>query len=181
MTAAHLTSIAAIRAFQGSLGRFQGSARDALVLLALEARRALEWLEADRTHYWPREVRKASDAVSEARLALDRCRVAVATDEHRACYEERKALEAAKRRLVIAEAKVIAVRRWRVELAKELEAFDVERTKLEHYLDFDLAKATAALVRMAEALEQYTEQSAPQRSAPQNEVSGEPKTCSSAT
>jgi hypothetical protein len=175
MTTANLTSVAAVRAFRGSLHEFEGAARDALVKLAMEARRALEWLEADRTQYWPREVRKATDNVAEARLAFDRCRISVAADEHRECYEERKALEAAKRRLALAEDKVVAVRRWRIELAKELEAFDVERAKLERYLEFDLAKAMAALERMAAALDQYIEQSQPQRGA-----LGESE-CSSAT
>ena len=175
MTAANLTSIAALREFKGALGQFEMSARDALVQLTLESRRALEWLEADRAHYWPREVRKASDSVNEARLAYDRCRVTVAGEE-RACYDERKALEAAKRRLALSESKVVAVRRWRNELVKELEAFDVERAKLERYLDFDLAKAIAALERLAQAIDQYVEQTALVHQPPE-----EPKSCSSAT
>ena len=158
---ANLTSVDAVRSFKTSLTQFEAAVRDALVQLTLEARRPLDWLEHDRTQCWPREVRKAADVVSEARLALDRCQITVAVDEHRSCYDERKALEKAKQRLQLAEGKVVAVRRWRTEIAKELEAFEVQRAKLEHYLDHDVSRAIAVLDRMAEALDQYIEQRQP--------------------
>jgi hypothetical protein len=138
--------------------QFDAAARDALVQILLEARRPLEWLEHDRAQYWPREVRKAADAVAEARLALDRCQISISGDDQRSCYDERKALEKARRRLALAEEKVGAVRRWRVEMSQELEAFDVEASKLQHFLEFDLSRAMAVLDRMAESLDQYLEQ-----------------------
>ena len=117
--------------------------------LELEARRPEEWIEHDRTRYWPRQVQQASDAVSEARLALQRCELTIDGDSGRSCYDERKALEKAKRRLNQADAKVQAVRRWRLQIRKEVEAFEVQAARLQQYLESDFARALAALDRMA--------------------------------
>jgi hypothetical protein len=98
MTSANLTSIDAIATLRAALIEFRAGASDALVQLTLEARRAGPWIEQDRAQYWPRQVQRASDALSEARLALQRCELSIDGDDSRSCYDERKALEKAKRR-----------------------------------------------------------------------------------
>jgi hypothetical protein len=157
--AANLTSIDTLRALQGTLQQFDAKVRDAIIQLNLAARRPLEWIEHDRSQYWPREVRKAVDAVSEARLALARAQATIDPNDHRSCYEERKQLDKAKRRLELAESKVVAVRRWKLELRKEVEELEVQSAKLQQYLESDLVAAIAALARMAEALDRYVQPS----------------------
>ena len=157
---ANLTSIEAIANLKAALVEFSASASDALVQLGIEARRPEAWIEQDRAHYWPRQVQRASDAVSEARLALQRCELTIDGSE-RSCYDERKALEKAKRRLNEAEAKVAAVRRWRVEIRKEIEAFEVQAAKLQQYLESDFSRGLAALDRMADALARYVQTGGP--------------------
>lgn len=157
--AANLTSIDSLRALQGTLQQFDAKVSDAIIQLNLSARRPLDWIEHDRSQYWPREVRKAVDAVSEARLTLARAQATIDPNDHRSCYEERKQLDKAKRRLELAESKVVAVRRWKQELRKEVEELEVQSAKLQHYLDSDLAAAMAALVRMADALDLYIQPS----------------------
>jgi chromosome segregation ATPase len=126
--------------------------------LTMEARRPGDWIEHDRTQYWPRQVQRASDAVTEARLILQRCELTIDGSE-RFCYDERTILEKAQRRLHEAEAKVAAVKRWRVEIRKEIEAFEVQAAKLQQYLESDFTRGTAALDRMTAALDQYVQQS----------------------
>jgi hypothetical protein len=157
--AANLTSIDAIAALKSALQQFDAKVRDAIIQLNLSARRPLDWIEHDRSQYWPREVRKAIDAVSEARLTLARAQATIDPNDHRSCYEERKQLDKAKRRLELAESKVAAVRRWKLELRKEVEELEVQSAKLQNYLDSDLSAAVLALGRMADAVDRYVQPS----------------------
>src|SRR5262245_3328400 len=106
---ANISSIDAVRGFHEALVQFEADVQDALGLLELESRRPLEWIEHDRSRYWPREMHKASDAVNEARLAVERCELAVNPADRQISYEARKALEKAKRRLRLTEAKIETV------------------------------------------------------------------------
>ena len=161
MTTANVNSIDAPRQFRAALVRFVAEVEAALVTLDLEAHRSIEWIEGDRPRYWRQEARKASEAVGEARVALERCQVRISGEDTKYCYDERKALEKAKRRLQMAEEKVQAVRRWRVELHKAVEDLQVQLARAKHYLETDMTKAIAALDRIAAALDRYAEQSTP--------------------
>ena len=161
MTSANLTSTDALAAFKAALIQFATAASDAVVQLNLQARRPIEWIDHDRAQYWPRQVQRAADAVSEARLALQRCELTIDGDSGRSCYDERKALEKAKRRLQESEEKVQAVRRWRALIRKEIEEFEVQAARLQQYLDSDFTRSLAALDRMAAALDQYVQPGGP--------------------
>ena len=160
-SSANVANIEAVRATRQALRQFADDVNNALVTLDLEARRPIEWIEHDRTQYWPREVRKASDWVSEARLALQRCELTIDSDHRKTCYDERKQLEKAKRRLYLSEDKVRAVKRWRLEVRKEVEEFQVQVAKLQRYLETDFERALAVLDRMAQALDRYVQVQAP--------------------
>jgi hypothetical protein len=158
---ANVTSIDAPREFRAALVRFVAEVEAALAALGLEAQRPIEWIEGDRPRYWRQEARKASEAVAEARVALERCQVRISGEDTKYCYDERKALEKAKRRLQAAEEKVQALRRWRVELHKVVEDLQVQLARTKHYLESDLTKALATLDRIAVALDRYAQQSTP--------------------
>ena len=158
---ANLTNIAAVRALREALSAFRHGVGDALVALDLEGRRPIEWIENDRTRYWPAQVQKASNELAEARLALQKCELTIDGEDARYCYDERKALEKAKRRLELCEEKVRAVKRWRMRIHKEVQEFQVQLAKMQGYLDNDLESAMAGLSRMAAALDQYADTSAP--------------------
>ena len=159
--AANITSIDAVRVLKAALQQFEADVNDALTILDLECRRPTDWIENDRTRYWPREVRKATDALSEARGALQRCELTGDAHEHRSCHDEKKALEKAKRRLRLCEEKVQAVQRWKGKVRKEVEEFHVQIAKLKQYLDTDLLRAMTTLERMAESLARYVQQIGP--------------------
>lgn len=152
-------SIDSVRRLKVALDEFVDEVADTLTLLELESRRSLEWIEHDRSKYWPREFRKASDRVAEARIALERCELTSADDERRSCYDERKMLEKAKRRLRLCEEKIPIVQRWRLKLRKEIEEFKVQLARMANYLEADAPRAIAALERMAAALDQYVQTS----------------------
>ena len=156
---ANITSIEAIRAFATAMLAFEDGAEDAAVQLELEARRPIEWID-QLSAYWPKEVRKASDNLSEARISLEKCELTISGEDRKSCYDERKALEKAKRRLRTAEDKVQAVRRWKVQIRKEAEEFQVQIAKLRQFLESDLIRSIASLKRMSEALDKYVQKSA---------------------
>ncbi len=162
---AKVTSTEVLRRFKFSLNQFDSDARDAITNLKLELRRALAWIEQDRARYWPREVHRASDAVAIARHELERCEMALREEDKRSCYEQKLALEQAKRRLRLAEEKVRAVRRWRVEMQRQADQFEGRLAKLGNYLDSDLPRAVASLERMIAALDKYTDRTGPSESA----------------
>ena len=155
MQTANVSSIDALRSFKAALVRFAAEVEAALVTLELEARRASDWVEDDRSRYWPQQARKASDLLSEARLALERCEVRISGEDARSCYDERKAVEKAKRRLHLAEEKTQAVRRWRAQMHKETEEFQVQLARMKQYIETDLLRAVATLDRMIAALDRY--------------------------
>ena len=162
---ANITSLDALRSFRAALVRFAADVEAALVALELEARRPVEWVEGDRSRYWPQQVRKATDLVSEARLALERCELRISTEDARYCYDERKALEKAKRRLRLTEEKTQATKRWRAQMHKESEEFHVQIAKLKRYVESDLVRAIATIDRMTAALDRYVEHGGQPKSA----------------
>ena len=158
---AQITSTDAVRQFKFALEEFQGEAREAVTQLLLEMRRAVDWIEHDRARYWPRELQRASDALLQARNDLERCEMSLRPEDKRSCYEQKIAVEKAKRRLRLTEDKVRAVRRWRLALAREVDDFQGRLAKLSSCLDMDLPRALAVLERMATALDRYTQRAAP--------------------
>src|SRR3954470_6361806 len=158
---ANVTSIDAPRQFRAALVRFIAEVEAAMVTLELEAHRPIEWIEGDRPRYWRQEFRKASEAVGEARVALERCQVRISSEDTKYCYDERKALEKAKRRLVAAEEKAQSLRKWRMELHKVVEELKVQVARVKQYLETDMAKAISALDRITGALGRYAQQNNP--------------------
>jgi len=155
---ANVTSIDALKSVKAALVQFCADVEAALVSMELEARRPVDWIEGDRARYWPQQARRASDLVQEARQALARCEIRVSSEDRSSCYDEKKALEKAKRRLQLAEDKARIVRRWGSEMQKATEDFAMQVARLRSYMETDVTKAIAAAERMASALDRYVEQ-----------------------
>lgn len=152
---AQVTSIDAIREFRAALLQFGGEAEDAVVMLILEARKAIHWLQQDRARYWPEQTRKAQEWVVQARNDLDRCQLHYGSEDAPSCFDQKKRLERAKRRLRLCEDKVKAVKRWTNTIRQELDDFDGELAKMTNWLETDLPRAAASLERMLRALDKY--------------------------
>lgn len=162
MTTANVTSIDAVRSVKEALLKFCADVESALIAMEIEARRPVEWIDGDRARYWPQQVRRATDMVNEARQALDRCQIRVSSEDRPSCYDEKKALDKAKRRLQLTEDRVRAVRRWSAEMHKAAEDFSTQVARIRNYLETDMTKGIAAAERMIAALDKYVEQSVKQ-------------------
>ncbi|HJN11059.1 MAG TPA: hypothetical protein QF564_20395 [Pirellulaceae bacterium] len=152
---ANVTSIDGVRELRMSLLKFEEVSRDGLTMLILEVRRAMEWLEGDRRRYWPEQVRRASQKVVEARNELERCELKYGSEEAPSCYEQKMALQRAKRRLRFCEDQVKVVKQWIRAVRQELNDFEGQAAKLTSILDSDIPHAVTTLERMLRALDKY--------------------------
>lgn len=152
---ANVTSIDAIRAFREALVKFEANARDAVTSLELEIRRAVNWIEVDRRRYWPAQVKQASEGLSQARNALERCQLKYGSEEAPSCYEQKKDYERAKRRLRYCEEQVRNVKRWTQVIRHEMTQFNGQMAQMTLCVDSDLPRAIAAIANMLNALERY--------------------------
>lgn len=154
---ARVTNVDAIQAFRGALLEFGHEVSDSLSILMWEVRKVVEWIEHDRSQYWPAQVRQASDALVQARTDLERCEMAIRPDDRSPCTEQKKALERAKGRLRYCEQKVEAVRHWKRTLQHEINEFQGRLGKLSNFLETDVPRGVAVLERILQALDRYTQ------------------------
>jgi hypothetical protein len=153
---ARVKSIEALDVIASALKTFRGDSLSALDDLDIELHRALEWIHHDRTEYWKRELRRAEDKVTEAKLQLKQAQTARRMDDYRPdCVDEQRALERAKQRLRIAEQKVKAVQVWTHTIDRAVSACQQARTQFVIWLDSDVPKGIASLKRMTGSLETY--------------------------
>jgi hypothetical protein len=157
---ANVRSVDALKQLRTALLVFEASARDALTMLVLEVRKAIDWLENDRTQYWPEQYRQASEAMVEARSELERRQLTYGSEEPPSCIEQKKALERAKRRVRLCEEKIKAVKRWIRAVRNELHEFEGQVARMNECLDTDLPRAAAYLERLAVALDKYLQTTA---------------------
>jgi len=152
---ANVRSIEHIRDLRISLINFEESARGAVDQLTMEVRRGLDWIENDRRCYWPDQVKKASELLTQKRNDLERCQLRVGGDEPPSCYEQKKAYERARQRMRYCEEQVRVTKRWIRTVRAEMTEFEGQVAQTVTTLDTDLPRAIATLGRMLAALEKY--------------------------
>lgn len=152
---AKVTSIDVIEHFAAAMTCFGEDARTSLEGIDMEVRRALNWIQREQKDYWTQRIRRGWDEVNIARKELERKLMFYPGDDRPSTHDERLALEAAKRRLQIAQEKVEAVKRWSHRAQREANEYIGAIQPLKAWLEFELPKALADLGRMARALEDY--------------------------
>ena len=153
---ANVGSIDAVRDFRAALATFVHDAREAVLTFELESRRVLEWLSDGAPRYWHEQARRAEDALTEARIELERCRHSkLPGGEPRSCLEERKNLDRARRRRDYVEEKQRLTRKWSIEAEREHREYAGRASQLESAFDGHFAEAIAALDASLTALESY--------------------------
>jgi len=153
---ARVASPEVIEEFRTVYGHYGSTIRDTLDSALWEARRALQWLETEQRQYWRGQTRVASNKISETRINLERCEVAIRADDKRGCYVEKKAFEKAKARLRFCEEQVRIVQKWIRLIHRELEVFEGKLSQLSEFVDADVPRGVAALENMLTAIEKYT-------------------------
>ena len=161
---------------------FRAEVVTALDELEMQVRRAVEWIQHDRKQHWENEVRRGWQNVAETQVQLQHAMTAkkIAGQEP-SCYDEKKAVERAKRRLDIAVKKIERVRHWARAIDQAVNEYRAMRTQLVGWIDMDVPKALAVLDRLSERLEAYVEaakssQSPPPMAEPQGKPAERPPT-----
>ncbi len=152
---ANVQSIDDLEALRAALVTFGDEAGGALAELEQQINRFLEWLAHDRVQYWRAQIRRASEAVGEARTNYDRKRIMTVGGERPACREEKELLMRAQRRHRLCEEKLEAVRRWIRACEQEVIESQGRINQLADHLAGDLPGAVATLDRMLAALADY--------------------------
>lgn len=152
---ASVQSFDAIQRVREELLKFGHRANDGLTELEGEIRRMIEWIEHDRPGYWKERVRRAYDAVTEAKNALHRALMYPINDEQPACSEERAALKKAEAALVYARDKQERVKRWAQTMRHELHEYQGRTAHLKQYIEIDVPGGAARLSRTLAVLEEY--------------------------
>ncbi len=162
---ADVRSLDALRDWHAAVVDFRGRAQNALTSLTMSLQRAADWL-ADQRRHWQREIRKAEDAVYEARTALRNKQYQDWGGKKPDTTVEEKALARATARLQFAEERLEATRQWERNLPGVIQdTCEGPIRNLGSFLDGDLPRALALLARQVEALEGYTAL-APEPAAP---------------
>jgi hypothetical protein len=154
---AHVRSIDALEHLAVAVRAFAQEASVALDDLRMDLHRAGQWIQYDQKEYWTQEIRRSEQAVTEAKLNLERRRMFRIGDQQPSCREQEKALEAAKRRLAAARQKLEAVKRWTRLLEHESMECRSALAPLARWIQTDVPRATSRLKRMSGALESYVD------------------------
>jgi len=153
---AKVFSIDALARLSAGLAKFRAEGAGAVEDLEAELRRALEWIHHDRKEYWTQELRRAQEALLQARLARQQAmtmrRIA---DRDPSCVDEKRAVERARRRVEIAQRKLEAVRHWTIALDRAADDFRRCCSQFSTWLDVDLSRAISTLNEMSESLVNY--------------------------
>ncbi len=162
MSEARVTDVAVLVDFRAALAIFAAEAHRALADLEIETHRAVDWFTHDRPQFWEAEVRRSQDAVARARDDLNNSRTFKRIGDYTpSCAQEKKVLEAAKRRLEHAERKLQAAKQWSRSVQQAVHKFHGPIQQLLMILDGDVPRAMALLERMSTSLEHYAATNAP--------------------
>jgi hypothetical protein len=176
MSAAKITSIDVLPLLAAAIQKFRSEAGAAVEDLETEVRRGLEWIHHDRREYWTTELRRAQDALVQAKIQLQQATVMRrVADRDPSCVDEKRAVERAKRRVETAQRKIEAVRHWAGVIDRASDDFRRARTQFSTWLDADLSRAAASLDEMSESLVTYISMQAPSAPPPTASVVEAPK------
>jgi hypothetical protein len=153
---AYVNSIDAVRDFRAALVTFAHEAKEALASHDLELRRSLAWLLDEQPKYWEKEQRRLDDAVTQARIELERrLNTRLPGGETPSCMEERKMLERARARHRRADEVAAAMRRYAMAAEREAEEYSGRARQLSDVLEADLPRAIAMVDRVLDSLDAY--------------------------
>jgi hypothetical protein len=152
---ADVRSIDALRDWHAALADYADTLAEALAGVALEIRRAHDWVGEQLTR-WQRAVRECEDDVTRAKAELSQRKFPNWDGREPDCTVQEKNLRLAKARLQHAEDQVLKCRQWIARMPKMVdEVYTGPSRRLGNMLEADLPKGLAELDRRLAALELY--------------------------
>jgi hypothetical protein len=152
---ADVRSIDAVRDWHVALTDYGDSLSEAMAGVALEIRRAYDWLE-EQLGRWQGSIRECEDEVTRAKAELAQRKLPTFDGREPDCSVQEKALRRAKAKLEHAEDQVVKCRQWIGRLPKMIDELYVGASRrLTNFVEGELPKALADLARRVAALESY--------------------------
>ena len=154
MSTAQVHALQILTDFQASLQTFRDKAKDAMGTNTMEIRRWQDWLET-QLQAWKAEIRRAEDAVHNARSELARKRMMKVSDRPPDTTEQEKALRKAQQRLAHAEEKRDNTKAWIMNYPNAIEDYNGKAKPFQDVLEFEMTKMILFLDQKRAALEAY--------------------------
>jgi hypothetical protein len=151
-----VSSISALRRFQAALRAYAETVQDVLAGLQTESQRSLDWVEARRLSYWPRQLQAAGEGLTAALNRLEMKQLTLDGRDAPSCTEERQDVHRARERLRYSEEQLSRIRQLAPRVQHQADEYQGVLAKLAQLIEGDVPRAIATLDRMATALEKYT-------------------------
>jgi hypothetical protein len=152
---ADVRSIDAVRDWHAALVDYADTLSEALAGVALEIRRAHDWL-GEQLVLWQRAVKKCEEDITRAKAELSQRKFPNWDGREPDCTVQERNLRRAKARLQEAEDQVEKCREWIGRLPQAVdEVYTGPARRLGNLLEGDLPKGMALLARRVAALEAY--------------------------
>ncbi|MEZ6123889.1 MAG: hypothetical protein R3C49_12020 [Planctomycetaceae bacterium] len=152
---ANVKSMEAVHRFRSAVVRFQEDARLCVSALEMQLLRFIAWLEHDRPGFWKREIELCYREMGEARVRYHQCQMRKVGDFRPTCFEEKKALEKAKRDLEFAQKQVPVVKYWSGAAHHEANEYHGRSSQLTQAIERDIPHLLAMLSQIIDRLEAY--------------------------
>lgn len=152
--AANVASISALADFRAALATFTDQAKEALIILQLDIRRTLDFLD-DQVKIWKADIIAAENAVFEAKNNLARKRMMRIGDHPQDTTEEEKLLKRAQAWLEFSEEKLANTRRWIRNLPDYIKEYEGPARNFQSILEIELPQIMNFLTARIDALEAY--------------------------
>jgi hypothetical protein len=154
---ADVQAIEALEDWHNALCLFREEALDALGSVALEVRRAFDWIE-EEAKAWHREAREAEEDVVRAKAELAQRKTKDFAGRYPDTSVQEENLARAKARLRFAEDQIEVCRHWVTRLPKMVsEEYEGTARRMGTFLEIDLPAAIARLTARIESLHRYTQ------------------------
>jgi hypothetical protein len=154
---ADVQAIDALEDWHGALCLFREEAIEALNSIALEIRRAFDWVE-EEGKAWYREARQAEEDIVRAKAELNQRKTPDYGGRIPDTSVQEENLARAKARLRFAEEQIDVCRKWSVRLPKMVnEEYEGAARRMSNFLEADLPVAIADLMSRIDRLHQYAD------------------------
>ena len=154
MSSAQVHAVDRLADFKAALQIFADKAKDAMSGNQMEIRRSLDWLDSQLA-LWKAEIRKAEDAVVQAKNELQRRKMMRISDRPPDTTAQEKELRKAQARLAYAEERRDNTKSWLRKMPDEIEEYDGLARPFQDSLEHDLVKMINFVEQKIAALDAY--------------------------
>lgn len=159
---ARVDNLDELKHFAAALRKYKEKCSSALSDGEGEIHRVRNWLERDQPAYWQHQLKKRREALDDAKNELRNKTLYKNVDGTRSsAIEERKKVQKITRMVDEAQQKLAAIKRWNIQLEKEVMQYKAQTQQLARLVEIDIPRASAKLEGMITALERYLATTAP--------------------